>query len=756
MPKKKKGRKTGSRSQELKLQHQQNPKMAEEKNEELKLQHQLNPKMPEEEIEELEVQHQQNPKIPEEEEGEELELQHQNNSKIPEEEKEEEEQPSQFLDLDPDQESSIQEDQQEEPLKDADPEESQGMAISPPPFDTSTIQHINVLDPPTVRKPKKRKKPYSQKQRAAVQKKLHLLRLNLQPIPFRPDKTLDFPKHEKLFRRLGLWDFAHLEFDREIRSDLLALLIANYNSQSRNSTVKDFRIKVSRPDLARALKLPLKKDKAAVEFVDSDAEPFSEESLSVIDDFMCNYILLHGDTWMMPQEILTSSRLLKEGLPHKIDWAGLIWYMVEKELSQVPESELVCYYASHLQCLMKAQRSELFIEEPMDEISMEEDDDAGCVKTLNMEDFRGQDLEDQQVELCLGQDKNDSERVVVEDVMDFGECKEEQGQWFLDGKNNSGEHCLQPCNLNEIRGSECEQVGKDEEQGYIPTSNFSNNLDRLASTDLIQEMETTNNSYGLHTGLLDPSLGELLTSRADMHKSVSLNLGGSSMFGNSFKREIDDDDDIHHFSQNNQQRKLRNDSHWGDHAPSDFDTCMEQVQMWIGKARTMHEGKEQVFMESNIHIQYLTNQVQQKDALIHSLEKSRIEERQKWHQEIYRLEREFCVMEDLLHGYKKALKETRNAFSEYRQRFQQPDEPLYKDVGGTGGLVLSTTDLEKHRLEKEEEARIQHCMIEGKLDAFQHHWCPIFDAHSKQVDLMDMRLLKLVEVIKALKVQKSE
>uniref|UniRef100_A0A2N9EGF3 Uncharacterized protein n=1 Tax=Fagus sylvatica TaxID=28930 RepID=A0A2N9EGF3_FAGSY len=63
--------------------------------------------------------------------------------------------------------------------------------------------------------------------------------------------------HQKLLRRLGLWDFVHIDFDRALRADLLAQLISNYSPQTRSSYVNSVRVLLNRADLARALKLPL-------------------------------------------------------------------------------------------------------------------------------------------------------------------------------------------------------------------------------------------------------------------------------------------------------------------------------------------------------------------------------------------------------------------------------------------------------------------------------------------------------------------
>lgn len=107
-------------------------------------------------------------------------------------------------------------------------------------------------------------------------------------------------------------------------------------------------------------------------------------------------------------------------------------------------------------------------------------------------------------------------------------------------------------------------------------------------------------------------------------------------------------------------------------------------------------------MRGQMNLEYFVAQLQQRDSIIHSLERSVLEEQCKKQVEIYWLEQELCIMAQLLHGYRKDLKETKVAFAEYTERFQQPDDPIYKDVGGNGGVVFSVMELDKQRLEKEE------------------------------------------------------
>ncbi|CAI9757261.1 unnamed protein product [Fraxinus pennsylvanica] len=210
----------------------------------------------------------------------------------------------------------------------------------------------------------KRKKGKSNvKKQQAIEKKLLALMEKLNPIPSIPPNMLNFSKHEKLLKRLGLWDFFHLEFDRDVRVDLVAQLVATYDPKLRCSYVNEFRIAVNRADMARAFKLPLKKEKGnvgGVESVDVDSELVSEDSKGFIEDFVSKCVLLHEDLWITPVEVVNWLGMIRKGHPEKVDWATLFWLMMEKELTK-GERLGDCYYASHFQYLIKSQREEVLL-----------------------------------------------------------------------------------------------------------------------------------------------------------------------------------------------------------------------------------------------------------------------------------------------------------------------------------------------------------------------------------------------------------
>ncbi|KAJ7948396.1 DNA ligase 1, partial [Quillaja saponaria] len=522
--------------------------------------------------------------------------------------------------------------------------------------------------------------------------KLQVLVQTLKPIPFIPVKALDFSRHEKLLKRLGLWDFVHVEFDRSINGDLIAQLIARYKPNLRDSYVNGLKVCVRRADLARALKLPVKKSAVS----DGALEGLElAESIGFIEEFVSNWVLLHEDTWIMPDEVVSSINMIKEGNLEKVDWTGLIWFMVEKEL--VASSLTNCYYASHLQQLIRSQREELLIEKPKMEVEIkddeeededEEEDGSGDLKMGGIDDSRGQELEEDRIELCLGQDnvdkaENQNEPVGVQEIMDFEEAKEEDTpmQWLLDGKNNLNEPFLRHCHIggedlscSKAKKSEEDEEGLEEEEeeeaeedehevGFHLSPNIP--LEGMSSGSLIQTMEVSQMPFNSGIELRDHLGGEFLSSREDTRLT-----SGASTFSNGNKRETGHDNLNPHHPLNGSNKRLRTDGMW-DGKSSDFDVCMVQVQHWMEKARIMYAAKDQACEESSMNQQYLINEVQQRDNMIEHLHKAKIDESQNRLEEIYRLERELHMMGNLVEGYRKALKETQRAFADYRVRCPQ-------------------------------------------------------------------------------------
>uniref|UniRef100_A0A6N2MCI4 Uncharacterized protein n=1 Tax=Salix viminalis TaxID=40686 RepID=A0A6N2MCI4_SALVM len=567
--------------------------------------------------------------------------------------------------------------------------------------------------------------------------------------------------------QLGLWEFVHLQFDTNIRADLLAQLIAGYNPAMRGSYVNEVKIMVNRTDLGRALKLPVKKDKSSVgdgvsEFMES------AESIGFIEELVSNWILLHEDTWMMPPDILNWIKLIKEGNFEKLDWAGMIWYMVEKELNAEP---IVgnCYYASHLQCLIKCQREELLKEGSLKmEIDVKDDgDDEGAKMEQSMRMEEGAEMaEDFKGESSGGKRGGN---VGDGDVMDFEERKEEedQGQW---GKISMDGHYLQPCGFSKVMGVECEEEGKkqdevegeEEEQGKgaeegeeeeegeedeeeeeddigFHIAAKGNILERISSENLLEVMGAAQFPFSSGVQIHDNvSSREFLVSRVDTET-----IPGGLMFGNvsGSKRVIEHlESDIPHHSLNVGNKRMRSDGHWDAKPYMDFDSFEEEMQNMMGKNQNDDGGKGAV----------LCNELQQRDNFIQQLQKAKMEEQQKSQLEVYRLEHELYTMGNLLEGYRKALKESHKAFSEYRARCQLPVEPIYKDTG-SGGLVLSTMEFEKQRLKQEEEERLNRVLLEKLVKEFESECIPKFEGHENTVKLLRDKLLVVGDKFNLLK-----
>ncbi|OMO81225.1 hypothetical protein COLO4_23697 [Corchorus olitorius] len=248
---------------------------------------------------------------------------------------------------------------------------------------------------------------------------------------------------------------------------------------------------------------------------------------------------------------------------------------------------------------------------------------------------------------------------------------------------------------------------------------------------------------GLH--IRHNSSGEFIATRGDTQTVP----GVSSFLGNGNNREIGHDNDFSHHSLNGSNKRLRTDGQWTDKS-SEFDICMEQMQHCMSKARMLYAAKDRAYADSSMHQHMLLDQLQRKDSIIEYLQKAKYEEQTKRQVEVYRLEHELFMMENLLNGYRKALKETNKAFTEYRARSRLSDEPLYKDVSRSGGLVLSTMELEKQLL-KQEEDRLNKSLIEKRIKDFEAGWIGKFEAHKDAISLFSIRLVDAEKGVNLLK-----
>ncbi|KAK4342302.1 hypothetical protein RND71_038118 [Anisodus tanguticus] len=645
---------------------------------------------------------------------------------------------------------------------------------------------VSVPDPPlmsptnTHKRNKRKKGKCNTKKLQAIEKKLQTLKENLKPVPFFPSKILDFDRHEKLLRRLGLWEFVHIEFDRDLRVDLITQLIATYDSKMRSCYVNDFRIMVNRADLGRALKLPVKKEKGSVvDGMDLDDDPLSEESINFLEDFVSIWVLLHEDMWIMPNEVLNWTKAIKDGHPEKVDWAGLFWFMVEKELTQ-GDNLVDCYYAAHLQYLIKSQREQVLFSEEQEKVEFEADvkeEDEGVGGSSEARELDEAISEELNMELTLGHDVDQKQEVKDVEMMDVEEEHkeekegeeekekegEEEKQWLFDDAN---EPLLRRCKMQEAvsldndeekkenheladdndeeeeeeEGAERHEVEDEDEFDVMPSDDTL--VGDGLTGNLLQTMGSTQIAFTSQGKLHDQSSVELLASRDDeMHT-------GGPFFGSGSKREIEIEPNVAHHSLNGSSKRLRIDGAW-DEKPLDFGSCMEQMQQLMMNARMMYEAKEQNEEQFNINQQIILNELHKRDSVIEHLHKSKCEEIQKRDGEICRLERELFMMGNILDGYRKAMKETQKQFSEYRKNFQLPEEPYYKDAGG--GLMLSTTEIERLRLKQEEEKRSNCLFLEQKAKEAEEEYAGQFENFIDKVQILDKRLMGLEDKVKDLR-----
>lgn len=640
------------------------------------------------------------------------------------------------------------------------------------------------------------------KQQEKSKEKLEVLLKTLKPVAFVPGKTLDFSRHEKLLKTLGLWDFVHLEFDQNIRQDLVANLVAYYSPEGRCSYVNGARINVSRADLARALKLPKKKDIVVTEeervILDND------ESIKFIDEILATWVLLQrDDMWIMPVEVVEWGRDLKQKHLEKLDWPALLWIMVEKELKAEPPLG-DCFFASHLQLLIKTQKEDLLREKLEGGENDDDDDDvkevAFLVKSpkedcleVKEEEVGAADLgrddgatdskeekyvEEHMIELNLGQEtvsemvSEEDQGPVEEQPMDVEENKkEEDDRWPWNEDTHAGSHFLRRCDLSSAReedeenkieghmemeedepiedvGEEENEEDKEKHEGGFP---FFPNGDSLHGVGQENLMLGDASPLGYGSGLQihgNSTGGDFLASRVDMH--MAMGSGSSSLFGNgNNKREIDHENDLSYHSHNPSNKRLRTEEPSWDEKPPPVEMCIEQIEYWVEKARLSCAEKEQERGQSVMNQQYLMRELENKAEMIQELERTKFEEQQRKDLMIYRLESELRMMTSVVEGYRKALKEAQKASREHRKRCPlRDDKPVYKDVKGSGGLVLSTNEIERLKLKQEVEYRMTRSSIERQIEEFGSDWLKVFEGHMEAVELVNERLIEVENEVK--------
>ena len=759
---------------------------------------------------------------------------------------------------------------------------SDGAALSPTPSQLTALGRTAPAN--QTQKPQDEWKPIN----PALRMNVEVFGVFFTPIPFHPVKTLDFNKHEIFLKHLGLWDFIHLDYDFEIRVDLLQQLVLNFDPKVGFGTVDGMSIEIGQKAIACALKLPVQQ----VE-IDRPSEVTDSETIEFVEDFVMNWMLLCEDAWVMPEEVLEWLGLIREGKLDEVDWAGIMWLMVKRELVQVCELGN-CYYASHLQRLIKFQKPGLFEERAMvegngkkeqgmgydeaikldddnddeqdvgdvkmirlddkdddddeqdvsdvkmigldneddddgssdDDDSYDDDDDSdsdngkkeqctgydevikldddnddeqdvGDVKIIGLDDEDDdeedvgdmkmiglddgdddgssdddasddddfdsdsdnhheaadsddskQELEDQNVGLQLELGKIEADEVGALNVTNLQEYKEvEPEYWLQKGRVGSAVHFMQQCNQNEIRGMAFQSEKKAEvgEENYDISMKYGPG-EGSASGNCAQYIRTKSLHSNPPIHNPDHTTEEPFASRTGTY----VNVGNPFWSNNSLKRQLEHQDENDHLCRNYHNKRARKDDP-SDQKLLDFDFCMEQIQIWMDKARMAYISSEVACRTAKTNEQVLLKALKQRKRMIEHLQRSKQEDIHKKEVEVYNLTRELHFMGNLVADYKSAFKRTQKLFSEYREQCQLAEEPLYRDAARTGGVVLSNSELEKQALKQEEEERIVRVSVEEKISEFQLKWFDNLEACLSKINVMGARLLGFEKEVKVLK-----
>uniref|UniRef100_A0A0A9F588 Uncharacterized protein n=1 Tax=Arundo donax TaxID=35708 RepID=A0A0A9F588_ARUDO len=353
-------------------------------------------------------------------------------------------------------------------------------------------------------------------------------------------------------------------------------------------------------------------------------------------------------------------------------------------------------------------------------------------------------------------DSGDEEAEESEDDA-FEESKDEDDMNWRSGdeKGDGGmTHCLQRCNSNAFGGMQFENLNKGEVEmrDELRFDDFPErgSLERMTSSNLLQAMNSIPSPYNVTENVHDLSSGEFLAMGADAHKNgVDLGLGSSYLFGNNGKRHIGDIDGYNgnmqvqeQFPQQKRMRHSNNSSISSGSAVFNA-TISVPMQNLMVKASRLYEQKELELQSLQFEKQEWANMLREKEAIIQSLNSSRFEQYNKYQAELRRFEHDLNVMAQLVTGYKKALKQTRASFDKYKKKFPC-NKPRYDDVPGGGGLVLSEKELERKRLELEQQNR---ALAKEMIEMFEQRWSTKLDEWMFSVHSLCRRVEELSKEI---------
>ncbi|KAL5199584.1 hypothetical protein ABZP36_020787 [Zizania latifolia] len=394
---------------------------------------------------------------------------------------------------------------------------------------------------------------------------------------------------------------------------------------------------------------------------------------------------------------------------------------------------------------------EEFMPEDEEEADGDEETDATGLSLGigSANDYDSMDMEDDAIVENLGEgDSGNEEAEEAEESEEdaFGQYRSEQVNWtMVDGKEDGSAFVAMDFeNLNKGDVEIRDEVSYDD--GF---SGKIGSLHGMTSTNLLQAMGSIPATYNVSENTPDLSSGDFLTMGADARKNgLDLATGGSFFFENHGKRHIGEIEGYNdhmpgqeQFPQSNQHKRMRN-SNNSSISPGSavFNASFaEPFQNLMNKASVFYEQKERELQDVLVQKQYLANLVQEKEQIIQSLNSARFEQENKWQAELRRFEHDLNVMAQLVTGYRRALKQNRASFDEYRKKFPC-DKPRYCDVAGGGGLVLSVKELERKRLEEQQQKlAVANEMIEN----FEHEWFSKLDGWSQAINSLWSRTEEL-------------
>ncbi|KAJ1259456.1 hypothetical protein BS78_10G156800 [Paspalum vaginatum] len=393
----------------------------------------------------------------------------------------------------------------------------------------------------------------------------------------------------------------------------------------------------------------------------------------------------------------------------------------------------------------------------------EEKDEMGLSLGFNSTNGYSMDVEEERNIEDLDEDEDDSGNEEVESSEDdaFEVNGGEEMSWRIgDDKADEGmAHCLQRCNT--FGGMEFENLNKGEAdmRDDLKFDDFSarGSLERMTSSNLLQAMNSIPSSYNVTENVHDLSSGDFLAMGADAHKGgVDLGPGSSYLFGNNGKRHIDDIDGYsgnmqvqEQFPESNQQKRMRHCNNSNISSGSEiFNVNFSlPIQNLMGEASRLYEQKEQELRNLQFEKQHWSDLLQQKEAIIQSLNSARLEQHNKHQTELRRFEHDLNVMAQLVTAYKKALKQTRACFDKYRKEFPC-NKPLYGDVTGGGGLVLSVRELERRRFEEQQQ---KLALANEMIEKFQYEWFSKINEWDLSINSLWRRMEGLYKEIDLLK-----